>query len=110
MKKLLLFVGIFISLYVSSCNEEETTAPDQFPRWLQTKITELTSEFNLCKYTDVAIYEYNGKQYYHVYCGVWSCDYCQLFDTKGNRPEWNTYEWNDFRANKKAIKTLPACP
>jgi hypothetical protein len=58
----------------------------------------------------VTIIEYHEKTYYHVYCGIWLCMYCQLFDEQGNRPTWNTDEWNGFLANQKVIKTLPACP
>jgi hypothetical protein len=104
---ILLFVFL---LGMDSCKKEEDSNPDQFPGWLQAKITELTSEFNLCQYTDVTFIEYKGQKYYHVYCGVWSCMYCQLFDEQGNRPVWETSEWNDFFANKKEIKTVPACP
>jgi hypothetical protein len=110
-KRLFLFVGVFLILGVLSCDKkDEETNPDQFPEWLQTKIKELTSEFDLCEITNVTIIEYNGKKYYHVYCGIWSCMYCQLFDENGYRPDWETTDWNDFSANKKEIKTLPACP
>ena len=109
--KSLLIAFLFIFLLVpGSCKKEDNRTDDQFPAWLQTKITELTSEFNLCKMTDVTILEYKGKQYYHIYCGLWSCMYCQLFDEKGNRPTFTNTEWNDFLTNKKEIKTLPACP
>jgi len=101
---------IVFLLGMDSCKKEETSAPDQFPGWLQTKITELTSEFNLCKYTDVTISEYKGKRYFDVYCGAWSCYHCQLFDEQGNRPTWDSNGWNDFFANQKVIKILPACP
>jgi hypothetical protein len=101
---------IVFLLGIDSCKKDGTSAPDQFPEWLQTKITELTSEFNLCKFTDITIIEYKGQKYYHVYCGAWSCMYCQLFDEQGNRPVWESNEWNDFSTNKKVIKTLPACP
>lgn len=110
MKRLFLIIGIFLILGIYSCNKkDEISNPDEFPAWLQTKITELVPEQNLCKITDVTIIEYQGKRYYHVYCGLWSCMYCQLFDETGNRPTWDDTQWNDFFANKKDIKTLPAC-
>jgi hypothetical protein len=111
MIRLFLLVDIILILAVLSCdNKDEETNPDQFPGWLQTKIVELTSEFDLCEITDVTIIEYNGKTYYHVYCGLWSCMYCHLFDEKGNSPNWESSQWNDFFAHKKEIKTVPACP
>ena len=111
MKRFFLFCSIFLLLGVLSCNDkDEITPPDQFPEWLQLKITELTSEFNLCEYTNVTIIDYNGKMYYHISNGVWSCKYCQLFDENGTQPTWETNKWNDFYAHKKEVKTLPACP
>lgn len=101
---------IFFLLGIDSCKKEENSAPDQFPEWLQTKIDELTSEQNICKYTDVTISEYKEKRYYDIYCGIWSCYHCQLFDEMGNRPNWDSNKWKDFFANQKIIKILPACP
>jgi hypothetical protein len=101
---------IVFLLGMDSCKKEENSTTDQFPGWLQTKITELTSEFNLCEYTDVTIIEYNGKTYYHIYCGVWSCSHCQLFDDKGNHAVWEYNEFSDFLKYSKVIKALPACP
>jgi hypothetical protein len=111
MKRILLYTCIVLLIGVLSCNKDndEIATPSQFPEWLQAKITELVPEDNLCKLTDVTIIEYKGKTYYHIYCGIWSCMYCQLFDEQGNRPTWETSEWNDFFANQKEIQTLPAC-
>jgi len=111
MKRLFLFVGVFLILGVLSCDKkDEETNPDQFPEWLQTKITEITSKQNICSITNVTIIEYQGKRYYNIYCGLWSCVYCQFFDEKGNRPTWESNQWNDFFANKKDVKVVPACP
>lgn len=107
------FTAILLLVFLlgmDSCKKEETSAPDQFPEWLQTKITELTSKQDICKITDVTISEYQGKKYYEVYCGIWSCYHCQLFDESGNQPTWNSDKWKDFFANQKVMKILPACP
>lgn len=109
MKQFPIFILIVLLIGLSSCKKDNNSANDQFPEWLQAKITELVPDQNLCEITDVTIIEYNGKKYFHVYCGIWSCMYCQLFDEQGNRPNWETSEWNDFFANKKEIKTVPAC-
>lgn len=104
---LILFGSLII---LGACKKDDNSVNNQFPAWLQTKITELTSEFDLCKMTDVTISEYQGKTYYEVYCGIWSCYHCQLFDETGNRPTWDSDRWKDFFANQKVIKVLPACP
>jgi hypothetical protein len=111
-KKILFSTCIFLLLLgILACDKnEEITNPDQYPQWLKTKIKELTSESNLCENTDVTIIEFKGDRYYNVYCGLWSCIFCQLFDEKGNHPDWNSDQWEDFHAKKKDIKVLPACP
>jgi len=110
MKRLTLLYMFIILLSVFSCHrKEENAISKEFPAWLQLKITELVPDPQMCKITDVTFIEYNGKRYYHVYCGIWSCMYCQLFDEQGNRPDWNSDDWNDFITNKKDIQTVPAC-
>ncbi len=110
MTRLLHFVCIFLLLGVLACDKkDEDTTTDQLPEWLQEKITELVPDQKSCWITDVTIIEYKGERYYHVYCGLWSCMYCQLFDKNGNRPSWETNQWNDFFTNKKEIKVVPAC-
>ncbi len=110
MRRFLFLTCIIILIGILSCNKKEKIAdPEEFPVWLQQKIIELVPEKNLCQITNVTIIEYNGKKYYHIYCGIWSCMYCQLFDEQGNRPDWTTSEWNDFFAKKKDVQTVPAC-
>ena len=110
MKRLILFAGILVLLSLSACKKDkEATVNDQFPEWLQLKIDELIPDQNLCKITTITTIEFNGKKYYHIYCGIWSCMYCQLFDENGNRPVWEENVWNDFFANQKVIKEIPAC-
>ena len=110
MTRLFYFICIFLLLEVLACEKkDEEITTDQFPEWLKAKITEITSQQNICSITDVTIIEYQGKKYYNVYCGLWSCVYCQFFDENGNHPTWNSSEWNDFSAKQKVIKTSPAC-
>jgi hypothetical protein len=111
MNRLFIIACVIFLVGILSCEKkDETTSPDQFPEWLQAKITELTSKQDICSITDVTVIEYNGKIYYHIYCGLWSCMYCHLFDEWGNRPEWETDEFNNFLNFQKVLKTLPACP
>lgn len=109
MKRSIYYFTIFVMLLISACKKEEISDQGQFPEWLQAKITELTSKQNICLITDVTISEYKGKRYYNVYCGLWSCVYCQFFDEQGNRPTWDSNGWNDFFAKQKVVKILPAC-
>lgn len=111
MKRLFFYFIIFLLLGVPSCNKkDEIIPPDQFPEWLEVKISELTSESRYCDITDVTYIEYKGKLYYHIYCGLWSCIYCHLYDENGIRVNLEPTEWQEFTANMKEIKTMPACP
>jgi hypothetical protein len=110
MKRFLFLTCIIILIGILSCNKKEKIADTvEFPGWLHLKITELITDQHLCEITTVTFIEYNGNKYYHIYCGIWSCMYCQLFDEQGNRPDWGSKEWEDFMANKKQIWTVPAC-
>jgi hypothetical protein len=109
MKHLFLIACLLLLASIFSCTKEKPDKTEQLPKWLQAKITELIPDQKSCWITDVTIIEYKGERYYYVYCGLWSCMYCQLFDENGNRPAWETNQWNDFLANKKEIKVVPAC-
>lgn len=110
MKRLFIIACAIFLVGILSCKKkDEITLPDQFPEWLQAKITALTSDKNICSITDVTITEHKGKRYYNVYCGLWSCVYCQFFDEQGNHPIWETNEFSDFLKSGKVIKVLPAC-
>ena len=110
MKKLIILVTILSVFVILSCNKKDLlNSSDDFPVWLQQKITELIGDQKLCEITDVTVIEYNGKRYYHIYAGFWSCVYCQLFDEQGNRPNWDNKGWEDFFSKKRDIQVRPAC-
>lgn len=110
MKRVLIFLCIISLLCTGlSCGKKEVTGDDPLPEWIPMKVSELITDQNLCQITDITVISYNGKTYYHIYCGIWSCMYCHLFDEEGNRPAWEQNEWNDFFARKKEIRKVPAC-
>ncbi len=110
MKPLTILILLVCLIAGEGCKKEENLPDDQLPYWLQTKVTELTSEFDHCKYTNVEVIEYKGKYYYNINCALWNCIYCQIYDQKGNRPDWINGEMQDFLTNMKFVKILPACP
>lgn len=111
MKQFFLFACIFLLLGVLACDKKnEDISTDQLPEWLQAKVTEVNSEFNHCESIFVEVINFEGKTYYNIRCILWNCIYCQLFDGQGNRPVWNSTEWNDFLAKQKVVETVPACP
>lgn len=110
MKRFVHIACLFLLIAVLSCQDkDEISSSGPYPKWLQLKITELISKGNECQVTDLTIYEFKGKKYYHIYNGLWSCMYCELYDESGNHPTWNQEEGDNFYANKKELKTIPAC-
>lgn len=110
MKRFVHIACLFLLFGALSCKDnEEITPSDQYPEWLQLKITELISNGNDCEITDLTIYEFKGKKYYHIYNGLWSCGYCELYDESGNHLSGTQEERDDFYANKKELKKVPAC-
>ncbi len=106
--KRLIFISLFLLFLLPTCKKDEITNPDQLPEWVLLKAKELVPDQKLLKITDITIIEYKGELFYHIYCGIWSCMYCQLFDKHGVHPNWDSSQWNDFSANQKIIKTVPA--
>lgn len=110
MSRLICLCCTLIFLMFYSCHKnEETTVTKEIPPWLQLKVAALVPEPALCEITEITFIQYNGKNYFHVYCGIWSCMYCQLFDEQGNRPDWSNEVWQDFFTKKRDIQTVPAC-
>lgn len=79
MNKLHLISILFLILI--SCHKEETPTPD-VPDWFLPQIGELekSGECFDCAITQIT---YDHNIYYHLYCGLWSCMYCKLYDSKG---------------------------
>ena len=110
MKRFILIILLIIPLWSgNSCKKEETPVQTQIPEWLQQKIPELIPDQKLCDITYITIYRYGRETYYHVYCMIWSCMYCQFFDEKGNRPDWDQKEWDNFHSGSREIKKVKAC-
>lgn len=111
MRRLFFFFCIILMTGFFSCRKSiiSSPAPDQFPQWLQERITVVTQNQKFCSITSVTVIEYKGQQYYNIYCGFSSCMYCELYDLSGNHPVWDSDKWNDFAMNKKEIKVLKAC-
>jgi predicted nucleic-acid-binding Zn-ribbon protein len=111
MKPFIFFIGIiFLLATAPSCDKDDYDTTEDLPGWLQKKISEIISpDSQLCGMTDVTVIRFNKKTYYHIYCLIWSCMYCHLYDENGNRPEWDEKTWNDFGAHQVTIQVLPAC-
>ena len=63
-----------------SC-EKEDTPNTEIPEWLQPRIEELEN-FDFCFDCSLTQITYQDEYYYHIYCGLWSCMYCELYQPK----------------------------
>jgi len=104
--KRIYFVAVTFLLFLS-CHNDEIPQPI-IPEWLTPKIEnfEKPGECYGCAVTRI---EYNNQFYYHLYCGIWSCMYCQLYDSQGNLVNWDQNQFNDFFKKKKNETVIWQC-
>ena len=93
-----LYLITFIFLFLISCQKEETLNPD-IPDWFLPQIEELEKS-GQCYGCTITQITFNSKMYYHLYCGYWSCMYCNIYDNNGKLVEWVAEEFNNFLQNK----------
>ena len=103
-----LYLISFLFIFLASCEKEETTN-SEITEWLQPRIEELeNSEHCFCSLTRIT---YKKEYYYHIYCGIWSCMYCQLYNKNGELVnEIEGFDFEDFFTNKKDEVVLWSCP
>jgi len=108
MKRLFLFISIFLVFGVFSCdNIEETPAPGDFPAWIKYKVNELSAKTGeSCEFIYVLQYEVRGKYYYNIDFGYSSCNNCNLFDQNGN---WVGQSVLANQSETKIIDQRPGC-
>ena len=101
-----------MNLLLVACDKDDDPSSQELPQWLQEEINGLvssSSKINLCDVCNVDFIEFNGKRYYDLYCGHWSCRYCHLYDEDGILVEWSQEDWGDFIETHKVIRTVPMC-
>ena len=105
MNKIINFLAVI--LFLISCQKEEVVV-SQVPDWFVPIIQNLENS-GQCFDCSITRITYNNKTYYHLYCGLWSCMYCNLFDSQGNLVEWKEGEFDDFLKNKKDDTVIWQC-
>ena len=106
MQKLHLILFLFV--FLASC-EKEDTLNSEIPEWIKPRIEELeNSEHCLdCSLTRIT---YQKEYYYNIYCGFWSCVYCELYNNNGKLvSEVEGFDFEDFFTNKKDAVVLWRC-
>lgn len=104
MKKTIVALILSLLLFSACQKDQESARPD----WLNAKVAELISD-DQCSISTVTVYEFEGQQYYNIYCGVWSCMFCELYDAEGNAVNWDPDAFQKFHETSKEIDELPAC-
>ena len=100
-------MAFFFAFLFFSCNKEEATETT-IPEWFWPAIEELEKSGDCygCSITQIT---YEKCTYYNLYCGFWSCMYCNLFDSEGNHINWETEEFNKFLSEKKDERIIWEC-
>ena len=98
----------FLLLFFISCEKEESLNTE-VPEWLQPRLEELANS-GQCYGCAVTRITFDNEYYYHLYCGYWSCMYCQLYDSSGKLVEWSADNFNSFLSEKKDEVVLWTCP
>lgn len=98
-----ILIGLFFIL--ASCSKDDF---DPKPDWLSDKVEEIINE-DLCSLTTVTVYQFQEAYYYDIYCGLWSCIYCHLYDSEGENVKWDSETFELFLSDKKQIDEYPAC-
>lgn len=108
MKRLFLFVCIFLLTGLLSCNYfEENPASSDFPSWINRKVNELSTRTGeSCENIWVTVYEVQGKRYYNIDFAYSSCNACNLFDRYGNQVSGGVLADPN---ETKVIETVPGC-
>ena len=109
--KQLFILWILVNLLLVACNKnsDDEMELEAFPGSLELAINDLRSQDNLCDICTVEIIEFNNKKYYHLYCQIWSCLYCNVYDVDGNKVTFDQNNWESFIETHKVIRTVPMC-
>lgn len=105
MKKLIIPFVISIA-FLAACQKEQI---EQRPKWLSEKVDSVLFDKDLCNITTVTVFQFKGAYYYHIYCGVWSCMYCHIYDGEGNEISLNDETFANFMEENEKIDEFPAC-
>ena len=102
-----LYLISFLFIFLVSCEKEETISSD-IPEWLQPRIEELEN-LEHCFDCSLTRITFNNEFYYHIYCGLWSCVYCEMYDKNGKLVNWSADNFNNFLSEKKDEVVLWSC-
>lgn len=103
------YLILIFAFFLFSCDKDEI--PDsEIPEWLEPRIEELKTSEQHCWSCNITRYKYNDNYYYNVYCGYWSCMFCEFYDSNGKLvDESEDFNFEDFLTNKKEETIIWSC-
>jgi len=100
---------VLFSAFLFSCDKDESPNPE-IPNWIKPRIEELENS-GQCFGCNVTRYTYKNEYYYSVYCGYWSCMFCEVYNSTGqNLQELDNFAFEDFISNRNNEIILWSCP
>lgn len=110
MRQIFIIICLVLCTALVACDKnDDLNAPEELPGWMKAKVDEVITNKELCPITQVTIIQYNNELYYHLYCAIWSCSHCYLYNSKGENVFGQSFDFETFMKEKKEIKTISAC-
>ena len=98
-------------LLISCQKEKEPELSHEIPQWLQPRFKELKNSEQHCWDCSVTKYTYKDDLYFNVYCGYWSCAFCEFYNNDGKLvSEIENFEFEDFISKRNNEIILWICP
>lgn len=97
MKKYMIFI-LFVFI-ILACEKKESMNVDA-PLWLNEMVNDMESESTYIA-AEFWRYSWNGDYYYELTSPIFSCLYCNVFDSQGNRMDWEIANLDDFIKDRK---------
>uniref|UniRef100_UPI0032175118 hypothetical protein n=1 Tax=uncultured Draconibacterium sp. TaxID=1573823 RepID=UPI0032175118 len=90
---------VFLVFIMISCEEREREEV-LIPSWLKPRLIELENSGE-CIGCTVQRWTYKDENFYHVYCGIWSCIDCEVYRYNGDLVVWGeNIDQLDYEKNK----------
>ena len=97
----------FIAVFLLSCQKEDSSG-NEIPDWFKSQIEQLEKS-GTCFDCSITKIVYKQEIYYHLYCRIWSCMYCNLYNSNGNLVKWDQEKFSDFIKNKREEAVIWKC-
>jgi hypothetical protein len=102
----IIFIASLLFTVLTYCQEKDTTKSFNYerdtPAWLKARIDSISIDAKHYALAKVTRYEWKDKYVYHIYNGLSSCMYCELFYEDGNGVRFESEkEFQEFLKDRK---------